>query len=66
MLRNNFNEHPKRGIIRGVKVKVLDCNLKVNEFELQSSYYVHFLTDTIGKGTNPLIPPRAPMVLLAS
>ena len=29
----------------------------VNEFELQSRYYVHFRTNTLGKGMNPLILP---------
>ena len=41
-----------------VMVKVLDCGIVVSEFELQSHYYVHFRTNTIGKGMNPLIPPR--------
>ena len=35
--------------------KVLDSSLKVSEFELQSYYYVHFQTNTLGKGMNPLI-----------
>ena len=36
---------------------VLVCDIVVSEFELQSCYYVHFRTDTLGKGMNPLIPP---------
>ena len=29
--------------------------LVVSEFELQSRYYVHFQTNTLGKGTDSLI-----------
>ena len=29
-----------------VMAKILDCSFKVNEFELQSQYYVHFWTNT--------------------
>ena len=36
----------------GVVVKVLDCRIVESEFELQSRYYVHFRTNTIGKGMN--------------
>ena len=36
--------------------KVLDCGLEVNEFELQSHFYVHVRINTLGKGMNPLIP----------
>ncbi len=45
------------GSRRGVTAKVLDCGQEVNEFELQSLYYVHFWTNILGKGMNPLIPP---------
>ena len=41
--------HLQRGCPRGVMVKVMDC-----EFELQSRNYVHFRTNTLGKGMNPL------------
>ena len=37
--------------LRGVRAKVLACGLTVSEFELQSFYYVHFPTNTVGKGT---------------
>ena len=36
-------------------VKKLDCGIVVREFELQSHNYVHFRTNTPGKGVNPLI-----------
>ena len=35
--------------------EVLNCSLEVNEFKLQSRYYVHFLTNTLGKDMNPFI-----------
>ena len=42
---------------RGVMVKAMDCEIAVSEFVLQSRYYVHFQTNTLGKGMNPLILP---------
>ena len=36
-------------------VKAMDCGIVVSEFVLQSRYYVHFLANTLGRGTNPLI-----------
>ena len=44
-----------RRCTRGVMVKVMDCKIVVSEFVLQSRYYVHFRTNTIGKAMNPLI-----------
>ena len=32
-------------------VEVLDCGRKVNEFEFQSRYNIHFLTNTLTMGT---------------
>ena len=46
-----------RGCPRGVMVKAMDCGIVVSEFELQSCYYVHFRSNTLGKGINPLILP---------
>ena len=37
---------------RGVMVKAMDCKIVESEFE--SRYYVHFRTNTLGKGMNPL------------
>ena len=34
---------------------MLDCDIVVNEFELQTRYYVHFRTNTIWNGMNPRI-----------
>ena len=45
------------GCPRGVIVKKMDCGIIVSEFVLQSRYYVHFQTNTLGKGMNPLILP---------
>ena len=41
----------------GVIVKTMDCGIVVNEFVLQSRYYIHFWANTLGKGMNPLILP---------
>ena len=44
---------------------VLNCDVIVNEFELKSRDYVHFLANTFRKGMNPLIPlPMSLIVLL--
>ena len=48
---------PYRGCPRGVMVKAMDCGILVSEFVFQSRYYVHFRTNTLGKGMNPLILP---------
>ena len=40
-----------------VVVNMQNCNIVVCEFELQSHYYVHFWTNTLGKGMYPFIPP---------
>ena len=39
----------------GVMVKALDSGIVVSEFKLQSRYYDHFRTNTVGKGMNLLI-----------
>ena len=57
---NSCKFHPKKkrgGCPRGVMVKAMDCEIVVSEFVLQSRYYVHFQTNTLGKGMNPLILP---------
>ena len=41
----------------GVVINVLDSDIVVSEFELQSRYYVHFRTNTHGKGRHTLILP---------
>ena len=46
-----------RGVLVVEIVKALDSGLTVSEFELQSRYYVHFPTNTLGKVMNPLILP---------
>ena len=38
-------------------VKAMDYGIVVREFVLQSHHYVHFRTNTLGKGMNPLILP---------
>ena len=44
-----------RGCPRGVMVKAMNSGIVVSEFVLQSRYYVHFWTNTLGKGMNLLI-----------
>ena len=41
------------GISRDVVAKVLVCNVIVNEFELQSRYYVHFLVKNLKSFITP-------------
>ena len=49
------NSKSQCGSPHGVMIKGLDHGIPVSEFELQSLYYVHFQTNTRGKGMNPLI-----------
>ena len=46
-----------RGYPCGVMFKAMDCGIVVNEFVIQSHYYVYFRANTLGKGMNPLILP---------
>ena len=41
---------------RGVGANVLDWDIVLSEFEIQQRHYVHFRTNTLGKGMNSLIP----------
>ena len=34
---------------RGAMANALNCDIVVNEFELQSFYYIHFQINTLGK-----------------
>ena len=34
---------------------VLDCDIVISEFELQSLYFVHFLINTLGNDKDPII-----------
>ena len=53
-----LNDHPNiSGCPRGVIVKAMDGGIIVSEFKLQLRYYVHFRTNTLGKGMDPLILP---------
>ena len=51
-MNNSIGEGP-----HGVIIKVLNCGIVVSKFEPQLRYYVHFWTNTLGKGMNPLILP---------
>ena len=48
-----LQENSPRGSPYGIVANMLDCGLK---FKLLLHYYVHFQTNTLGKGMNPLIP----------
>ncbi len=56
-INKQSTEKKERGCPRGVMVNVMDCGIVVSEFVLQSCYYVHFRTNTLGKGMNSLILP---------
>ena len=61
------NRQRRRGIDCGFKINggsprdvvanVLDSDIVVSEFELQSRHYIHFRTYTHAKGMNLLFPP---------
>ena len=52
----NPNSHDKAGTQDcGITAKVLDSDVKVNEFELQSCYYVYLWSNTLKKGMNLII-----------
>ena len=38
-------------------VKAMDCEIILHKFKLQLRYNVHFQTNTLEKGMNPLILP---------
>ena len=40
----------------GVAAKVLDSDILVSKFDLHSRNYVHFRTNTLGKGYEPPYP----------
>ena len=42
----------------GVVANVLDCDITISKFKLQSRFYGHLWTDTVGKGINAHIPSR--------
>ena len=44
--------------------KVLNWDLKVSEFKLQSCYSIYFYINTIGKGINPIILPSIDQIVL--
>ena len=55
--RDKEKENEKKGGLRDVMVKAMNCGIVVSEYVLQSRYYVHFRANTIGKGMNRLILP---------
>ena len=51
----NYNRRSPSGVVDNV----LDCNIVVDKFVLQSRYYVHFRVNNLRKGMNFLIPTLA-------
>ena len=45
-------------------INELDCSLKVSKFKLEWHSYIHFLTNTLGKGMKPLILPAMIQIVL--
>ena len=52
------------GGFRGLLADIMDYKILVNEFELQSHYYVHFRTSALGKGINLFIHPSMGQIVL--
>ena len=52
LYRFSFSFYPPGGSPRDVMAKVVVCGI-----ELQSRYYVHVRTNTLGKGMNPPVHP---------
>ena len=63
LTRNSSMQLFHMGDLHRVEANVLDCDIGVSEFELQSHYYVHFRTNTLGKGMNLLISPLAKILV---
>ena len=51
---STFMGYLMRGCPRGVMVEAMDCRIVVSEFVLQSRYFGHFRTKTLGKVWAPL------------
>ena len=47
---SSFKNEITGGCPRGVMVNAMNCGFVVSEFVLQSCYYVHFRSNTLGKG----------------
>ena len=47
--RNRTRQNRMKGNSGGVVANVLDCDIVVNGFKLQSRYYVHFWFNTLRK-----------------
>ena len=44
--------------LRSVMVNELNYDIIVREFDLQSFYYVHFMTYSFGRDMNPFLPSK--------
>ena len=53
---NCYKVKINQGCLRGVVANVLNCDIVVSEFKLQSRYYVHLRTNILGKDMNSFLP----------
>ena len=44
------------GCLCGIVANILDCDIGINEFKLQSPYYIHFQGNTLGERYKPYSP----------
>ena len=44
------------GSPRSIVANLIDCNIRVSVFKLQSRYFAHFWIDNLGKGVNRRVP----------
>ena len=51
----NYRNNPLGGRPRGIVTNILDCDIVVSEFKLQSRNYVNFFTNNLEKGSKLLI-----------
>ena len=46
----------REGHLHRLVANMLDCNIVLNKFKVQSGYYIYFWTNTLWKDMNPFIP----------
>ena len=66
MFKFNIKTLNVKGCPRGLTAQVLDSGFEESEFELQFRYYVHFQTNTLGKGSTFQAPSLNTIVAFSS
>ena len=56
-----LNKKTKPNQTYGVMANILNCDIVVSEFRLQSHYYIHFQTYILEKGMNSFTHPPSAM-----